>query len=260
MIQLDFGFGAIEAEFWRLLFVMTRCGAAMAAAPFFGAGTVPAQVRVIGAGAIAVLICAWMPVQAPETLLSLQGMLSVAGEVLIGLMLGFVLQIAFAAPVLAAEVIGGAMGMSMAVSVDPNSGAQSPSLGQYFTVVVTLIFLALGAHLQWIALLLESYRVFPPGETWLGPAKMAEIAAFATTMFATAVAMALPVCLVLLMVQMLTGILSRSAPALNLFALGLPAGILAGIAALIISAPILAEQMVDLTATVLTEARRLLVR
>src|SRR5690606_38427723 len=110
---------------------------------------------------------------------------------------------------------------------------QSTALGQYFTVVVTLIFLALGAHLHWLTLVIESYRVFPPGETWLGPDRFSEILSFATTMFATAVAIALPVCLVLLLVQIVTGVLSRSAPALNLFALGLPAGVLAGIAALI---------------------------
>ncbi|MDE8651123.1 flagellar biosynthetic protein FliR [Novosphingobium album (ex Liu et al. 2023)] len=260
MIQLSFGFGALEAEFWRLLFVMTRVGAAMVAAPLFGMGGVPPQLRVIAAGAVAVLICAWTPVQAPPALLSLAGMVMVAGEVLVGLSLGFVLQMAFTAPVIAAELIGGSMGMSMATSVDPNSGAQSPALGHYFSVVVTLIFLALGGHLQWLALVVESYRVFPPGETWLGAERFAEIAGFAATMFATAVAIALPVSLVLLVVQVITGVLSRSAPALNLFALGLPAGVLAGIAALIVSAPILTDQVTELSATAIGATARLLER
>ncbi|OZA59145.1 MAG: flagellar biosynthetic protein FliR, partial [Sphingomonadales bacterium 39-62-4] len=59
MLQLNFGFGALEADFWRWMFVMTRIGAAMFAAPLFGAATVPPQVRVILTGAIALLICAW---------------------------------------------------------------------------------------------------------------------------------------------------------------------------------------------------------
>ncbi|HKX77848.1 MAG TPA: flagellar biosynthetic protein FliR [Novosphingobium sp.] len=261
MINLTFGFGALEAEFWRLLFVMSRIGAAMLAAPLFGASSVPAQVRVIASGAVAVLICAWMPaVQPPPALLSAQGMVIVAGEVLVGLSLGFVLQMAFAAPLIGAELISGSMGMSMASAVDPNSGVQSTAIGQYFTVVVTLIFLALGAHLHWLALVIESYRVFPPGDTWLGPEKFGEILSFAGTMFATAVAIALPVCLVLLLVQVVTGVLSRSAPALNLFALGLPAGVLAGIAALIISLPVITDQMVDLSATAIGATERLLVR
>lgn len=258
MIALNFGFGALEAEFWRLLFVMTRVGAALLAAPFFGAGSVPPQVRVIATGAIAVLVCAWTPVVAPPALFSVQGLLAVAGEALVGLSLGFVLQLTFAAPIMAAEVIGGAMGMSMATAVDPNSGAQSPALGQYFTVVITLIFLALGAHLQWIHLVVDSYAVFPPGQTWLGPDKFAEIAGFATAMFVTAVAIALPVTLVLLIVQVVTGVLSRSAPSLNLFALGLPAGVLAGIAALIAAAPLLTDQLTDASAAAIEQSRSIL--
>lgn len=254
MIALDFGLGAIEAEFWRLLFVMTRIGAALLAAPLFGVAGVPPQVRVIAAGAVAVLVCAWTPVAAPPTLLSPAGMVAVAGEVLVGLMLGFALQIAFAAPVIAAELIGGAMGMSMATSVDPNSGAQSPALGQYFTVVLTLVFLGLGAHLQWFALLVDSYRVLPPGETWVGTERIAALAGFGATMFVTAAAMALPVTLILLLVQIVTGVLSRSAPALNLFALGLPAGVLAGIAALIVAMPVITDAMADLTGLALAAA------
>lgn len=260
MIQLDFGFGALEAEFWRMMFAMTRIGAAMLAAPIFGASGVPPQLRVIMAGALAVMVCVWTPLQPPPALLSANGLLIVAGEVLVGLSLGFVLQVSFAAPVIAAEVIGGAMGMSMATAVDPNSGTQSPALGQYFTVVLTVIFLALGGHLQWIALVVDSYQAIPPGETWLGADKLAQIAGFATSMFVTAVAIALPVTLVLLVVQLVTGVLSRSAPALNLFALGLPAGVLAGLAALIAAAPLLTDQMTDLSVSAISDVRSVLIR
>jgi flagellar biosynthesis protein FliR len=248
MIQLSFGFGALEAEFWRWLFAMTRIGAAMLAAPFFGAGNVPPQVRVIATGAIAALVCNWTPLAAPPALLSLPGIVVLLGEVLAGLALGFVLQLAFAAPVIAAEVISGAMGMGLASAVDPNSGAHSPALGQYFAVVLTLVFFATGGHLQWTALLVESYRTFPPGAAWLGAERLHEIAGFGAAMFATALAIALPVTLVLLVVQLVTGVLSRSAPALNLFALGLPAGILAGLAALIVSAPLITDRLTDLAA------------
>lgn len=248
MINLDFGFGPLEGEFWRLLFVMTRVAAALLAAPLFGTTSVPPQLRVVAAGAIAVMICAWTDVQAPAALFSVTGLLSVAGEVLVGLTLGFVLQMSFAAPVIAAEVIGGGMGMNMAMAIDPTSGTQSPALGQYFMIVLTLVFLALGAHLQWFALVVDSYKAFPPGHTWLGAERFAMVASFATQMFVTAVTMALPVTLVLLIVQIVTGVLSRSAPALNLFSLGLPAGVLGGIAALLLSMPVLDDLVTRLSA------------
>jgi flagellar biosynthetic protein FliR len=247
VIALDFGLGAIEDDFWRVVFLMARIGAALFAAPFFGAALVPVTVRICAAWALAIFVAAWFPaIAAPPALFSVAGLLAVAGEILVGLSLGFVLQIAFAAPVMAAEVIGGGMGMSMAVSADPTGGGQTTAFGQYFTIVLTLIFLGVGAHLHWIALLVESYQSFPPGETWLGADRFALIASFAGTMLETAVRIALPVTLVLLLAQVLTGVLSRSAPSLNLFALGLPASVLAGIAALIMAAPLFYSQLEDL--------------
>ena len=138
------------------------------------------------------------------------------------------------------------MGMSMAMAADPTTGGQTTAFGQFFSIVLILIFLAMGAHLHWIGLVVESYEAFPPGQTWLGAERFAAIASFAGSMFETAVRIALPVTLVLLLVQILTGVLSRSAPSLNLFALGLPAGVLAGITALILAAPVIYEQLGDI--------------
>lgn len=258
MLQLNFGFGALEADFWRWMFVMTRIGAAMFAAPLFGAATVPSQVRVIVTGAIALLICGWTPVAAPPALLSVTGLLSVGNEVVIGLAIGFALQLSFAAPTLAAEIIGGGMGMSIATTADPVSGAHSPAMGQYFAVVLTVIFLGTGAHLNWIGLLIDSYATFPPGTAWLAPGRMELITQFAGQMFITALLIALPVTLILLLVQVTTGIISRSAPSLNLFSLGLPAGVLAGLAAMIAAAPMLPDVMVDISATAVGHAAALI--
>lgn len=247
MIALDLGIGGLEAELWRVVFLMTRIGAALFAAPFFGAASVPVAVRVSLTGALAIFTSIWMPaVETPPALLSVAGMLAIAGEVVLGLAIGFVLQIAFAAPAIAAELIGGGMGMSMATSADPSSGGTTTAFGQYFSIVLTLIFLATGAHLHWLALLVESYRAFPPGDTWLGVERLYMIAGFGGFMFETAVRIALPVVMVLFLVQLVTGILSRSAPSLNLMAMGLPAGVMAGLAGLIIAAPMIFDQFTGL--------------
>jgi flagellar biosynthetic protein FliR len=259
MIAMDFGLGAIEQDFWRVVFLMTRIGAAMMAAPLFGGANVPAMVRVVATAALAIFAAVWLPPMAtPPALFSAVGLLTVAGEVLVGLTLGFVLQIAFAAPQLAAELISGGMGMSMATAANPDSGVQTTALGQYFSVVLTLIFLALGAHLHWIALVMESYQAFPPGETWLGPERFAMIGSFVSQMFVTGLRIALPLVLILLLVQIFTGVLSRSAPSLNLFALGLPAGILAGITALIVTAPLIHDQLIELTGEALAQVEMVL--
>lgn len=257
MILPDFGFGNIEAELWELIFVMVRIGAAFLAAPIFGAMTVPVQLRIVMAGAISVFVLAWTPVVVPAELLSLQGVLALLGEIVIGLAFGFVLQLSFAAPVIAAEQIAGSMGMAMATAVDPNTGAQSGALGQYFTLVLTLIFLGIGGHLLWLRLIIDSYVALPPGGDWFGAEQGWLVASFAGQMFVTAVAIALPVTLALLLVQLVTGVLSRSAPSLNLFSLGLPAGILAGLAALIAASPLITEQFVTLSGLAIGQVREI---
>ena len=146
------------------------------------------------------------------------------------------------------------MGMSIAAAADPMSGAHSPALGQYFMVLLTVIFLGPGAHLTWLQLVIDSYAALPPGASWIAPERLQMVAGFGGAMFTAAVAIALPVTLVLLLVQVLSGVLSRSAPSLNLFALGLPAGVLAGIAGLIAAAPLAVEQMADLSAQAVTQA------
>lgn len=246
-MPIDFGFGGLEAEFWRVMFIMTRVAAALALAPIFGSAGVPAQLRVGIAGTIAILVAAWTRVAAPPDLLSLQALVTVSGEILVGLSMGIVIQLTFAAPTIAAETISGTMGMSMARAVDPNSGAESTALGQYLSILLTLAFLAVGAHLQFISLIVRSYAMFPPGESWLSPMHLRQVVDFGGDMLTTAVLLALPVTLLLLLVNVVTGVISRSSPSLNLFALGLPAAVLTGLIALVMAAPVINDQLIELS-------------
>ena len=254
---LDPGFGPLDQQLWQILFLSIRVGAALLAAPVLGGMTVPFQLRALLAIAFGVFIAIWLPLPEMPDMMSFTAILAVVQEVVIGTALGFVLQIAFAVPLIAAEQIAGTMGLAIATSVDPTSGSQSGALGSYFGLLLTLLFFAIGGHLLWFELVVESYRLLPAGSFALGGATGREIVLFMGYGFATAAAIAFPVVLVLLLVQTVTGVISRSAPALNLFALGLPAGVLAGIAALIIVMPIVIEQFIALLEAALVQSAEL---
>lgn len=253
MNTLDFGLAGLEAQLWQILFLSIRCGAALMAAPMVGGMAVPAQLRVLLALVLGVFIAAWLPMPQVPAMMSFAAVLAILHEVLIGVAMGFVLQIAFAIPLIAAEQISGTMGLAIATSIDPSSGAQSGALGSYFSITMTLLFYAIGGHLLWFGLLVKSHQLLPPGSFAFGPDLAMNIVMFMGYAFATAAAIALPVVLVLLLVQIVTGVISRSAPALNLFALGLPAGVLAGIAALIIVMPIIIDQFARVIAEALAQ-------
>lgn len=243
MNVLDFGLGGIEAQLWQILFLSVRCGAALLAAPMVGGVTVPAPLRILLSVVLGFFVATWVPLPPAPAMASLAAILAVLQEVAVGLMLGFVLQLAIAIPLVAAEQIAGTMGLAMATAIDPASGAQGTALGTFFGLVLSLLFYATGAHLLWFQLLVESYRLLPAGTFELGAWRAESVVLFFGYGLATAAAIALPVVLVLLLVQILTGLLARSAPALNLFALGLPAGVLAGIAALIVAIPVIVGQL-----------------
>ncbi|WP_267378305.1 MULTISPECIES: flagellar biosynthetic protein FliR [unclassified Sphingomonas] len=238
------GFGlSIEPQLWTLVFVMVRVGATFVAAPVFGSVSLPLVVRVSLAGAIGILVMGTHAIAAPASIFSVATMLSVVAEALVGLAIGFVLQIAFAAPLVAAEIIGGSMGIGFASSVDPQNGHSSPALGQFFSVMLTLLFLSMNGHLILVDMVVRSYDALPPGAAWLGAERLRGIAFFGGYAFLAGLLLALPVGFLLLCLNLVMGMLSRAAPALNLFSIGLPASLAAGVVALAVAFPAMGDYM-----------------
>jgi flagellar biosynthetic protein FliR len=238
------GFGlAIEPQLWAMIFVMIRVGAAFIAAPVFSNVSVPLTVRVALSGAIAVLVLGTTPVQTPQSVFALATFVAVAAEALVGLALGFVLQIAFAAPLVAGEIIGGSMGIGFANMIDPNSGRSSPAIGQFLSIMMTLLFLSLDGHLVLVDLVVRSYRALPPGASWLAAGQLRDIALFGGYAFLAGLLLALPVGFLLLCLNLVMGMVSRSAPSLNLFAVGLPVSLAVGVLSLAIALPAMGDYM-----------------
>ncbi|ODU21603.1 MAG: flagellar biosynthetic protein FliR [Sphingomonas sp. SCN 67-18] len=258
--MLGLGLPSVEPALWALIFVMVRVGAAFIAAPIFSAVAVPLPVRIVLSGGIGVLVVNNATVVTPDSVASLATILAVVQEALVGLALGFVIQIAFAAPLLAGESISGLMGLGFATSVDPQNGTSSPALGQFMSIVLTLLFLALDGHLILVDLLVKSYQILPPGEAWLGAERLKGIAMFGSYAFAAGLLLALPVGFILLCLNLIVGMLSRSAPALNLFAVGLPASLVIGVIALAIAFPAMGDAMGTIVTEALKAAETLVLR
>ncbi|WP_448502421.1 flagellar biosynthetic protein FliR [Sphingomonas sp.] len=252
------GFGlAIEPALWTLVFTMVRVGATFIAAPVFGSTSVPLTVRVTLSGAIGVLAMNAMPIAAPTQVFALSTFLAIAAEALVGLALGFILQIAFAAPLIASEVIGTSMGIGFATAINPQSGASTPALGNFLSILLTLLFLSLDGHLILVDLIVRSYELLPPGQAWLGPDALRNIAMFGGYAFLAGFLLALPVGFLLLCLNLVVGMLSRSAPSLNLFAVGLPASLLVGVVALFVAMPAMGDYMVVIVREALDATRTL---
>ena len=246
----------VEAMLQLWMLAMIRPGAAFIAAPVFGAANVPVQLRLVIALAVGVPAVAASGIQRPEAgIVSWPGFLLIIGEVMIGLSIGFVLQMGLAAALLAGEAISNTMGLGFASLVDPMTGGVSSAVGQFLSMLATALFLAADGHLLLIGIIVDSYDALPPGNAFPSFETIGGILRFGSLMFAAGLTIALPVGFVLVLVQMIMGVIGRSAPAMNLFAVGLPATLLAGLILLGVATPAMAEAIARFLSDALDMAR-----
>ena len=237
--QLQHGLGL---ALWPFL----RISSCVMVAPVFGGSYVPRRLRVVLAGALTLVVLPLLPATAAAPLLSADGVLITVQQVLIGTVLGFALQLVFDALALGGQLLANGMGLGFAFNLDPLRGVQTPALGQLYVVLGTLTFLSLNGHLALIELLLDSFRGLPVGTAGLGPEALQCLALWGSALFTGALRIALPGMTALLVINLAFGAMSRAAPALNLFAVGLPVTLVFGLAIVLFGLPLAQGGLVDL--------------
>lgn len=229
---------------WLISFLwpLTRILGLLMLAPVFGHVSVPQRVK-IGLGVfIALIVAPTLPPMPEVGLGSWQGLLILVQQFLIGMAIGFVMRVIFAAVEAAGEIIGLQMGLGFASFFDPQSAGQTLVIAQFFNLLATLLVLAVNAHLLLLGILADSFRSLPISAEPLAAAGFFSVASYGATVFAVGLQLALPLVAILLMTNLALGILTRSAPQLNIFAIGFPITLGVGLIALDVTLPYLAPQ------------------
>jgi flagellar biosynthetic protein FliR len=243
-----------------LIFLLStlRIGAFLLSSPIFGARWLPLQVRIVMAFALGTAIAGQAPPVDAMTLTSAAGVMMMLVEIAIGLTAGLTLTIWFSAILLAGEKIAASAGLGFAAQVDPSTGGQTPVVSQILYLFLLVIFLSVDGHLLAIGTMLESYRILPIGGT-VNPGLLLEAGISAAgSMFLAATIIMLPIALVLLLINVTIGIITRSAPQLNLFSFGFPISLLAVFITLYFSASALGGSAQSLIESALTAMRVLI--
>jgi flagellar biosynthetic protein FliR len=238
--------------FWPFI----RIGSCFMVAPAFGASSVPVRVRVVLAGAVTLLVAPLVTI--PDvTPLSATGVVITVQQIVIGAALGFSLQILFDAVSLGGEMLGNSMGLSLAFNLDPQNGASTPTVSQLYSLLVTLIFLVLNGHLALIRTLVAGFHTLPIGTTGLGANGLWSVVNWGSELFSGALAVALPGVTALLVANLAFGVVSRAAPTLSIFSVGLPLSLVFGLVVIIATLPALESSFIRLLAVALDFVRRL---
>lgn len=211
------------------LLPLFRIAALLMSMPIIGTQLVPMRVRLYLALAICLLLAPTLPAMPPIDALSLRSIMLIAQEVLIGVMLGFTLQLFFHAFLIAGQIVSMQMGLGFASMIDPTNGVSVPVVGQFFLMLVTLLFLAMNGHLVVFEVLAESFVTLPVGEGlltdhyWTLATKLGWV-------FGAALMLVLPAITALLVVNLAFGVMTRAAPQLNIFSIGFPLTLVLGLA------------------------------
>ncbi|OGU37124.1 MAG: flagellar biosynthetic protein FliR, partial [Hydrogenophilales bacterium RIFOXYA1_FULL_63_33] len=229
---------------WLISFIwpLTRILGLIMVAPVFGHSSVPRRVK-IGLGVfIALIIAPTLPPMPDVGLGSWHGLFILIQQLLIGMAIGFIMRVVFAAVEAAGEIVGLQMGLGFASFFDPQSAGQTIVISQFFNLLASLLFLAVNAHLLLLGILVESFKSLPISPQPLSAAGFYSVANYGSVVFSVGLQLALPLIAILLMTNLALGILTRSAPQLNIFAIGFPITLGVGLIALDITLPYFTPQ------------------
>ncbi|XJZ28512.1 flagellar biosynthetic protein FliR [Bacillota bacterium Lsc_1132] len=222
-------------KFPAFLLIFVRVTSFFVMMPFFSYRTIPTSHK-IGMG----FFLSWLmfyALQPPVFEINGVYFLLILKEALVGLLIGFTAYVILSAIQIAGGLIDFQMGFAIANVIDPQTGAQSPLMGQYLYTFGLLLLLSFNGHHLLIDGIYNSYNFIPIDQPWL-PLGQSNVIKYMvqsfSSMFLVAFQMALPVVGSLFLVDVALGIVARTVPQLNIFVVGLPVKIVVGFIVIIV--------------------------
>ena len=204
---------------FAILLVTLRLGPTMAFAPPFTLLRIPVPIRVL----LAVSMSIWLVASRPELVVQIgEGssfLVLALGELLVGVALALGLQLTFAAILWAGRAVDIQAGFGLAMLADPTTNAQIPLAGTILAYGAGMIFFAIGAHYDVIALWAASFDALPVGYDLLSP-NIAAVAQFMSVLFLLAVGLVGISILSIFLTDLVIAFLSRTLPQMNVLLLG----------------------------------------
>ena len=201
--------------------------------PRLGAQAIPAVVRVAFIFALAALLAAALPPQADTSLAAPGDFIAAAvTEFGLGATMALGISFAFAAFAVGARILDVQIGFGIGQVFDPVTQQQLPVLSGAVGQLAAVLFFVSDSHLTVFRGLALSIERFPPGSGWPLQAAIGPVLQQASAMFTLGFAMVAPVVFCLALIDLGLGVLARNLPQMNMFVLGIPIKVAAGLAAL----------------------------
>ena len=230
----------------RFGMLLVRPGMLIALAPALGGAHLPVPVKV---GLTVLVSIGLLPsVNVPAGLAELTLSVVIAREAIIGMSLGFALRALIAGAEFAGHLSGQQIVFSYGATIDPQSGVRNNMLATLYGSLATLGFLAINGHHSVLRALAQSYAALPIGGGGLDASVVSSVRDILGLVFIVGVRLAAPVIIVLMVVELVIGLISRASPALSFMVIGYPIRLIVGLtilAALVPVVPGVTNSLVD---------------
>jgi len=223
----------VAGFFWPFI----RISALFISMPLFGTRLLPVRIRVILAFSLTILIAPLLPPVPQVDIFTWQSLLISLQQMLVGLFMGFIMQLVFSILVVAGHQIASMMGLGFSSMIDPQNGVSVPVISQFLLILGTLLFLVYGGHTLLMVAIFDSFTLLPISTSGLNPGHFLQAVQWAGIVFSASVQIVLPIITTLLTITLALGVITRAAPQLNIFSIGFPIGILSGYIILLLILP-----------------------
>ena len=222
--------GLATAHFVGFLLVLFRLSGTFAILPLLGGSLVPWRVRVFIAVALSFAIYpvvnsggVVMPMDLSRLVLGL------AGELLVGMVCGFVVNLVFVAAQMAGTFLSNLMGLEIAEVMNPLFQTELPIFGGFYCVFAVVVFFAVNGHHILLAGLVKTFERVPLMGIHLHPGSIAALTALMGDMFVLMIRLAAPTFVAIFLVEVVLGIVARTVPQVNVLVAGFPLKICVGL-------------------------------
>ena len=221
-----------------LFLVFCRMSGILIAAPVFQTQRLPVQVRVALGAFLAILLVplAGRP-PVPEELFPF--IMTAAREMIVGLGIGFVANLIFAAVAMAGEMADLQSGLALAALVDPSNEERTAIIGQFQLLMAWLVFFVTNGHQVLLRGMAQSLLILPLGQAGLPAGAPTGPLMLISRTFVVALQIGAPVLGSVLVTDLALGLLARSVPQMNLMVVGLPIKMLIAFGVLMLALPFL---------------------
>ena len=221
---------ALPAWAFAFAVVLARVSAAVMVLPGLGESDTPIVIRAGIAVGVTVLVLPGVEgLIPPADGQPLRVLALVGGELLCGLLLGWLARLMALALPIAGQIAATQIGLSSVLQQDPMLGSQTSGTSRLLSLAGPVLILSSGLYALPLAALSGSYRLFRPG-VWLPMGDAADSVAQATgACFALALQLASPLVIAGLVWQVLLGLLARLVPSLQVYSMALPGQVLGGL-------------------------------